>query len=231
VYDNNNGSASAPVFRKDGSLQVITVIATPDAPTRYPYELDVPSGVTIERAGEALMLVNDGKLVAGLAPAWAVDAAVQSVPTHYEVQGATITQVVEHHASYTYPIVADPWIGINLFKSITVDKYKSQPRVNLDLSDWGWAVYSGLAQGGGAVGVALGQAILNDSGWNEAVGKSSTVRSALDKPSQRQQFECHALGALNAGTWNLEKFRPNRTRHWSYGVAVHGCNWTTPDRY
>ena len=77
-----------------------------------------------------------------------------------------------------------------------------------------------------------GQAILNTAGWDEAWGNVGTVRSALDKPSQRQQFSCHALGAIFAGTWNLEKFRPNRTNgDWGFGVAVHHCNWTTANRY
>ncbi len=231
VYDNGNGSATVPVVREDGSIQVNTVIASPEAPTRYAYELDLPEGTTIETAGGTLLFVNKGKLVAGLAPAWAQDAAGRDVPTRYEIDGTTVTQVVDHNGRYAYPVVADPWLGFNLFGSIKVSSYQSKPKVDLDLSAWGWAVYSGAAQGGGLVGVAAGQAILNSSGWSEAWGKGGTVRSALDKPSQRQQFECHALGALFAGQWNLEKFRPNRTVHWSYGVGVHHCNWTTATRY
>lgn len=159
-----------------------------------------------------------------------VDQA-NAVNTRYEVSDNTVTQIIEHGEGSAYPIVADPWLGIKLWSRITVDSYRSQPRVNLDLSGWGWAVWSGVAQGGGVAGFAAGQAILNTAGWSEAQGWSTTVRNALDKTSQRQQFECHALGALFAGQWNLEKFRPNRTTHWSFGVAVHHCNWTTANRY
>lgn len=182
-------------------------------------------------AGGSLLFTVNGRFVAGLAPAWAVDAAGQPVPTWFEVEGNSIIQVVEHDASYSYPVVADPWLGLALFGLISVDSYNYQPRVNLNLSAWGVAVYTGIAQGGGLAGLAAGQAILNSAGWDEAWHRSATVRSALNKASQRQQFECHALGAIAAGTWNLEKFRPDRTVHWTYGVAVHHCNWTTATRY
>ncbi|MFC7740370.1 hypothetical protein ACFQXA_04510 [Nocardiopsis composta] len=54
-----------------------------------------------------------------------------------------------------------------------------------------------------------------------------------EKPTLRQQYNCHVAGGYFqiAGSWDLEKARPNRTAHWSYGVAVHRCNWNTPDRY
>ena len=52
------------------------------------------------------------------------------------------------------------------------------------------------------------------------------------RPAARTQSPWSVqLGALFAGQWNLEKFRPNRTTHWSFGVAVHHCNWTTANRY
>lgn len=49
----------------------------------------------------------------------------------------------------------------------------------------------------------------------------------LSKQTLKQQFECHATGALFAGQWNLEKFRPNRTVTWVKGVGTHHCNWNT----
>lgn len=232
VYDNNNGSATVPVVRADGGVQINTVISDPSAPTTYAYEFVLPAGAVVTSAGKTVLFTDGEKLLGGLAPAWAKDATGRDVPTRYEVHGTTVTQVIEHDQSYTYPVVADPWIGINLFSQITVDSYNAQPRVNLDLSSWGWAVYSGAAQGGGLAGIAAGQAILNTAGWDEAWGRGGVIRSALDKPSQRQQFSCHALGAIAAGTWNLEKFRPNRVNgDWGVGVAVHHCNWTTADRY
>ncbi|PDQ34784.1 MAG: hypothetical protein B5766_09340 [Candidatus Lumbricidophila eiseniae] len=234
AFDNRNASTTAAIAKGEGSLQVVTIIDSASAPTRYVYEFNLPEGAEVIAAGTTLLFIDDGKLFGGLAPAWAKDSAGRDVPTRYEVTGATITQVVEHvGGEVTYPVVADPWIGLALFQNISVaqKEEKGQPVVNLDLSGWGWAVYIGITQGGGAVGFAAGQAILNTAGWDEAWSKGGRVRRALDKPSQRQQFSCHALGALAAGTWNLEKYRPNRIGgDWWSHAYIHHCNWNTSYR-
>lgn len=44
-----------------------------------------------------------------IAPAWARDAAGRKIPTHFEVNGTTVSQVVEHRGvGVSYPVVADP---------------------------------------------------------------------------------------------------------------------------
>lgn len=235
AFDNNNGSSSVPVVKNDGSLQVTTIIQAATAPTRFDYQFQLDGTAKIIKYGAGLVLFNDGKFAGAVAPAWAKDAEGKNVPTHYEVSGATITQVVDHQsANFTYPVVADPWLGVNLFSSIYIAPWTTGglPVVNLNLSPWGWLVYTGVAQGGLPLSFGAGQAILDTAGWDEAWGKGGSIRAALDKPSQRQQFSCHALGAIAAGEWNLEKFRPNRLNgDWAVGVAVHHCNWTTADRY
>ena len=229
IFDNRNGSSSVPVIKNDGSLQLTTIIQNGSAPTNFDYQFNTLGDVKIIKCGNALLLLRNGKFAGAVAPAWAKDANGKSVPTHYMVNGRTVTQVVEHTGgNFTYPIVADPWLGLNLFSSVSLASwvYRSQPVVNLDLSAWGWAVYLGFAQGGTPLSFVAGQAILDTAGWDEAWGKGGTIRAALDKPSQRQQFSCHALGAIAAGQWNLEKGRPNGLNgNWGAGVAFHHCNW------
>ena len=223
-YDNKNGSVSVPVVLDDGSVQVNTVIDSPTAPLEYSYGVESDSFGSIVATGSSLLILDDqGDYLAGVAPAWARDASGRDVPTRYEIDGSRFVQVVEHSSEYDYPIVADPWIGIPIWKSITVDSYSGQARVNLTLSDWGNSIWWGVGIPG--LGIPGGQAILNTAGWDEAWSKGGTIRTALDKPSMRQQFECHALGSPAAGTWNLEKFRPNRTISWYVGAAFHRCNW------
>lgn len=229
AFDNGNASVNVPVLKADGSVQFTTVLENRSAPTEYEYYFDLPEGATLQKAGDSVFVMFGDKFLGGIAPAWAIDSGGQTVPTWYEVTDTSIIQVVAHtDVEYQYPIVADPWVGIDLFGSITVDTYKSQPRVNLDLSPWGWFTWTGVGIGG----LPSGQLILNSAGWDEAWNRSSKIRAALDKPSQRQQFACHALGAPFADTWNLEKFRPNRLNgNWGFGVAIHHCNWTTADQY
>jgi len=107
VFDNNDGSTTTPIVREDATLQINTVIQSPEAPVAYSYQIDLPVGTTIERDGESLYFLNGDTLVGGLAPAWAQDADGQTVTTRYEVDGSTVTQIVEHDATFTYPVVAD----------------------------------------------------------------------------------------------------------------------------
>ncbi len=230
AYSNRNSTVTVPIIKDDGSLQLTTVLNALAAPETFEYQFTLPLGSKILPMGEGLAFMNGNRFIGGLSEPWAEDAQGRDVPTHYEVAGNIVTQVVEHRSGrFQYPIVADPWLGFNLFSSVYIAPwvYKSLPVVNLNLSPWGWAVYSGLAQGSLLPpSVAAGQAILNTAGWDEAWSKGGAIRSALDKPSQRQQFACHALGAIAAGEWNIEKARPNRLNgNWGAGVAFHHCNW------
>lgn len=225
-----------PVLREDGSVQAHTVIETSSAPTRYDYAVEIPEGGRMDVVGSAVLILDaEGEMVGGgIAPAWAKDALGNEVPTRYEIDGTTLTQAVEHNSSFAYPVTADPWLGRNLFGHVFTDWTGGDMRVNARVSAWGLAVWAGVSTGG----VAGGQVILNTAGWSEVRSRGADVRHALNKSSQRQQFECHALASGFTGnkadrwpTWNLEKFRPNRTAHWSYGVAIHRCNWATANRY
>ena len=60
--------------------------------------------------GGVQALNADGEIIATAATLWATDANGTPVPTHYEINGTTLTQVVEHRSGdYSYGIVADPW--------------------------------------------------------------------------------------------------------------------------
>ncbi|WP_143465616.1 hypothetical protein [Leifsonia sp. NCR5] len=108
-YDNNNGSTSVPVVTAAGALQINTVITDSAAPSRYSYQLTLPSGGQIVPAGRGYFVVNaEGDPVTFIAEPWAKDARGVAVPTHYELNDTTLTQVVDHRGTANYPIVADP---------------------------------------------------------------------------------------------------------------------------
>lgn len=235
TFDNKNASVTVPLIKDDGSLQLITVLHGYDAPESFDYKFTLPLGSRILPMGHGLAFFQGNRFIGGLAAPWAKDGNGADVPTRFSVNGNTVRQLVSHRSGkFAYPIVADPWLGLNIFSSVAIgDKPDGGlPVVNLNLSPWGWSVYLGLSQSGGVLGFAAGQAILTTAGWDEAWGKGGAIQQALNKPSQRQQFDCHALGALTASDWNLEKFRLNRLNgNWRSGVLVHHCNWKTADGY
>lgn len=76
VIDNHNGSKTVPVPRKDGSLQINTVIESSNAPTAYSYGFVVPGVVEVrEESGSILFFDKEGNMLAGVAPAWARDVS------------------------------------------------------------------------------------------------------------------------------------------------------------
>ena len=90
-------------------MQVLVVIDGPDAPTEYRFDTTVPAGAVLlpSTDGGAAVVDAEGLVVAVVAPAWAVDANGQPVPTHYRVDGTTLVQVIDHHGA-AYPVVGDP---------------------------------------------------------------------------------------------------------------------------
>ncbi|MEJ1816053.1 hypothetical protein [Clavibacter michiganensis] len=104
----------------DGSTRVQTVLADKNSPKEYAYSMDgfVPvQGVDAE-GQDAFGFLGEGEGETSnyvpVAPAWAKDARGVAVPTHYEVRGATLVQVIEPAASATFPVVADPaWVWMS----------------------------------------------------------------------------------------------------------------------
>jgi hypothetical protein len=225
VMDSAHGYSVIPAPHRDGSVQVIVVIASRSSPARYDFTIgsDVASTIQILSSGSALVLDASGNVIAGAAPAWAFDAKGRRVPTHYEVSGDTLVQVIEHASQdFDYPIVADPWLGLQLFDRLWRDTYNGDWRYNGDVSAWGAAVMWGIP---GTVTYEAGQLIMNTLGWDEWVAKYPAI---TNKATLKQQYACHVkagtIGLPFTGTYNLERFRANKS-DWVWTVWSHRCNW------
>lgn len=113
--------SSSTVIVSEGGVQMLTTIDDEDAPTRYEYGLTLEAGQTMDLRGDDVVIVSaDGTVELTVAPAWAVDANGDSVPTEYEIAGDTLIQVIEHsEVDAAYPVVADPiWIAPWVFKCL-----------------------------------------------------------------------------------------------------------------
>ena len=73
-------------------------------------EVDLPEGATLilTEEGSIDVLGDDRYTIAAFEVPWALDADGNDVPTHFTVDGNTITQIVETEETTVYPIVADP---------------------------------------------------------------------------------------------------------------------------
>ena len=98
--------------KADGALQILTVLRRSDAPTEYTYRPSLgtlPAKIIAAGNGSVTVSAVDGGEEISVPPAWAVDADGRAVPSHYEVRGGSLVQVVDHKGGgFSYPIVADP---------------------------------------------------------------------------------------------------------------------------
>jgi len=114
VVFSGEAAVDVAVQATDAGLRIQTVIADASAPTEYTYEFDEGLTPSINPDGSVDLLISvDGLMITSstLAAPWAIDAAGASLETHYRVEGTSVIQVVEHGASVTYPVVADPNIS------------------------------------------------------------------------------------------------------------------------
>lgn len=202
------------------------MIESSKAPQRFDYVFDLPADTVLHKSGEGLLFLNkDGELLLAIAEPWASDAAGMPVPTYFEVHGNTVTQVVEHNSSHRYPIVADPWLGIQLYHnwvrySTSGDlAYSAMPTPQ---------ILATVGLGGSIAGYPMWLSIMSGSGWDEWKAKWSAI---TNKASLVQQYNCHIAashyGVFFTGAYNLERFRPNRQNgDWWSHVVSHRCNWT-----
>jgi hypothetical protein len=163
----------------DGGLQVLVVIDDATAPTEYRFDMTVPAGAVLLPLTDGGAVVVDavGVVVSVVAPAWAIDAHGQPVPTHYEVEGTTLVQVIDHHGA-TYPVVGDPcWKCIvgGIAGAVAVAAV-------------GGAVCA-LTAGAGCVAVAASVSV----GFGVGVGK---VVNGGKKSELIKQPACFGLGAV-----------------------------------
>lgn len=223
-FDNNNGSSTVSVVRDDASVQILTVIDNAAAPTRYDYTISLSDGgyLQLDESGIVFIRDQDSNFVGAIAPAWARDANGESVSTHYEIDGNILTQVVDHSGLDAYPIVADPWLGIQLFNGFYRGTWNGDYTYNASVTPLGAVILGG---GGGVGGYLAGQLVFRTNGWDEwkAVWPAITNKATL-----KQQFDCHVTASVYGlpftGTYNLERARANNA-NWGANVLSHHCNW------
>jgi hypothetical protein len=188
----------------EGSTRIQTIIPNADAPTQYTYDIQIGDGGTVQILpdGGALFLDADGEFAGGAATPWAKDADANPVPTWYTTDGTNLVQHVDTSKATTFPVIADPWLGVWLISSVTVS--------------WGtngktYVVTPTLL--GRTATSAMYPTLMSDA-----------VRKGLPSLQKyRDQLVCHPWSGIARvkGTWNIDAWRPDAG--WTRTVAA-GCN-------
>lgn len=205
-------------------IRINTVITSRNSPQDIHHKLELSSGLRLVTGAElerlappegrteplkgVYILNSDNDLVGGISAPWAVDARGVAVPTRYTIEGNVVVQHVEHRGSgVTYPVVADPWLGLDLISKATWE-HRSKGWT-LKVSPTGWARANAP---GYLVGVA---------GWEELYSKYKNKGLNTNLGGMRDQYICHQQFVFWKATWNLDEWRPDV----SYAQTVNSkCN-------
>lgn len=181
-------AADTAVVARPATLgaQALIVIDGADAPTRYafPVETDGAPSELRSTADGTIEVYRHGASAPSstVAPAWAVDADGQPVPTHFEIQGSSLVQVVEHQSA-AYPVVADPQYTWGIATGTTY--YNRAETRSLKTRSYGYVVAAGLCAvfGSQTAGVACGVGAALVAQWNyvasNAYGDGKCVKVKL----------------------------------------------------
>gem|GEM_PF-1095341 len=215
---------TVPAMKSDGSVQLAHVLWDQSAPERLSMPFEISQGLAAsivdgdDEAQGVIIRDAEDRFVAAIAAPWARDSLGRTVPTRFELADGTLTQVVDHASSqFSYPIVADPFLGRDVFKKTWwTGKKNTKTRI---------AHMTTSAQM--AAAWITGNAY--NAGWPEAKKK---LGSELNQETYRQQYACHAAyaPAVWAGgyagadrNWDLEYSRGTNK---NYAAAwKHKCNW------
>jgi hypothetical protein len=132
VYGAHEKAAVSVRLGKGVVQQVVTI---KDASASHKYTFGLDSRITPVPQGDGSVALTarlkdvDPRVAASstmvgvgtVAPAWAIDANGQRVPTHYEIRGNSIVQVIDFTADTAFPVIADPqywyWWGYTVTTS------------------------------------------------------------------------------------------------------------------
>ncbi|WP_229053772.1 hypothetical protein [Aeromicrobium sp. Leaf350] len=132
VTDDPASGVSLSVSPLSDGVQIVVEVAASDAPTEFQFTFASEGGVlpTLLNSGEVALTSESGRDLGLIEAPWAYDANGAAVPTHFEVRGSSVIQVVDHTSGdYAYPITADPSIkNCNLYTATCVTFSKGEVR-------------------------------------------------------------------------------------------------------
>jgi hypothetical protein len=116
-YDGATDSSNVVVQPLGDAARALVVLDSATAPERYDFtlggevaslEVDEPDPESGDPGGGVTAYNAQGDIIGLVDAPWAVDANGWPLPTWYETNGTTMTQVIIHDADTNYPVVADP---------------------------------------------------------------------------------------------------------------------------
>ncbi|MDE0700705.1 MAG: hypothetical protein F4Y27_08205 [Acidimicrobiaceae bacterium] len=103
------GANYVALVNNDG-FSVLVELLSRESDREYAFDVGVPEGamLILTDEGSVDVLGNDRYTIGSFETPWALDAEGREIPTRFEVEAKTITQIIETDENTVYPVVADP---------------------------------------------------------------------------------------------------------------------------
>ena len=162
----------------------------PGADTTFEVPVELPAGATLQLQTDGSVTAHaaDGEVFGGFAAPWAVDAEGNDVPTSFSVTEAGLVQLVEVTEDMAFPVVADPWWGIQYkISSKSANRLSSLLNGGAGVSTIVAAICAGTVVGipcGVAYGVAAGLLVIGGSvvSWCNSKGRGININKPWAGP-------------------------------------------------
>lgn len=89
-------------------FRILDVIPNASASKEFSFKIHAPAGTNLVQSLGSIRLELGDEILGVIRVPWAVDSNGDSVETHFELDGFTVTQVVYTTSDTEYPVIADP---------------------------------------------------------------------------------------------------------------------------
>jgi hypothetical protein len=123
VYRGGTDASDLAVQAIPDGVRALVSINDASAPRTYEFPLSGDVARVDQNPDGSLILFDSAGNDLGTVDApWALDANGNSVPTHFEVDGTTVVQVVDFSSQTAFPVTADPSVHFH-WTTVTVELY------------------------------------------------------------------------------------------------------------
>ncbi|MCX6388606.1 MAG: amidase domain-containing protein [Solirubrobacterales bacterium] len=132
-YANTARDTDFVVAALPAGAETFSILRSEESPAEQGLKVGLPAGATLERSpdGAGVSIVKDGRVMAQVSPASAVDANGNNVPVSESVVGDTVRISVDRSGDVAYPILVDPTITLS-------QTYWDTTGSTVSLAGWSW---------------------------------------------------------------------------------------------
>ena len=167
VYDGQTDASDLAVQAIPDGVRALVSINDASAPRQYAFPISGDVARIDQQPDGGLRLFDStGNQLGTIDAPWALDANGNPVPTHFELHGTTVVQVVDFTSRTALPVTADPSVHLH-WTTFTVELYPVDQNA--------------LMNGGAPLAAAVGAAICSETGPGAVIcagGAAGAVHSS-----------------------------------------------------